>query len=91
MWRKEAEEGAEEVPPTPEEAEEGPGPLATLDKDASLEGGPAWGTLRSSTNPAVKHQVRLATGLITLYNGACSSLVLRSSLLQSSCVCHSSH
>ena len=57
MWRKEVEEGAEEVPPTPEEAEEGPPALSSLDKDASLEGGPAWGTLRSSTNPAVKHQV----------------------------------
>ncbi|KAK9832258.1 hypothetical protein WJX74_004503 [Apatococcus lobatus] len=57
VWRKEPEEGAEEIPPTPEEAEEGPGALATLDKDASVEGGPAWGILRSSINPAVKHQV----------------------------------
>lgn len=76
MWRKEPEEGAEEVPPTPEEAEEGPGPLATLDKDAGLEGGPAWGILRSSTNPAVKHQVRPAMRSVPLCSGACCLLVL---------------
>ncbi|KAK9852594.1 hypothetical protein WJX84_003139 [Apatococcus fuscideae] len=70
VWRKEVEEGAEEVPPTPEEAEEGPPALSSLDKDASLEGGPAWGTLRSSTNPAVKHQV--AGVRSNLWPGACA-------------------
>lgn len=48
------EEGAT---PTPEEAEEGPAPLAPLSADAPLGTAPAWTIITSSSNHTVKHQV----------------------------------
>ena len=50
-------EGEEAPEPTEEEAEQGPEPLSTLDKDAEVEGAEAWTPLLSSTNSGVKNQV----------------------------------
>lgn len=57
MFTKEIAEGEEAPEPTEEEAEQGPEPLSTLDKDAEVEGGEAWTPLFSSTNSGVKNQV----------------------------------
>lgn len=57
MFTKEVSEGEEAPEPTEEEAEQGPEPLSTLDKDAEVEGGEAWTPLFSSTNSGVKNQV----------------------------------
>lgn len=57
MFTKEPAEGEEAPEPTEEEAEQGPEPLSTLDKDAEVEAGEAWTPLFSSTNSGVKNQV----------------------------------
>ena len=57
MFTKEVAEGEEAPEPTEEEAEQGPEPLSTLDKDGEVEGGEAWTPVSSSTNSGVKNQV----------------------------------
>lgn len=57
MFTKEVAEGEEAPEPTEEEAEQGPEPLSTLDKDTEVQGGEAWTPLFSSTNSGVKNQV----------------------------------
>lgn len=57
MFTKEVADGEEAPEPTEEEAEQGPEPLSTLDKDTEVEGGEAWTPVSSSTNSGVKNQV----------------------------------
>lgn len=58
MHRREPPEDEEEAfEPTPEEAEEGPEPLAPAEGDADVLGGPAWTPLLSSAGEHVKYQV----------------------------------
>lgn len=57
VFTKEVADGEEAPEPTEEEAEQGPEPLSTLDKDGEVEGGEAWTPVSSSTNSGVKNQV----------------------------------
>ena len=58
VHRREPPEDEEEAfEPTPEEAEEGPEPLAPAEGDADVLGGPAWTPLLSSAGEHVKYQV----------------------------------
>lgn len=63
VFTKEVPEGEEAPEPTEEEAEQGPEPLSTLDKDAEVEGAEAWAPLLSSTNSGVKNQVNTKSSM----------------------------
>ena len=60
MFAKEPEEGQDAPEPTEEEAEQGPEPLSTVEKDVEVGGAEAWTPLFSSSNSSVKNQVSRA-------------------------------
>ena len=62
MFAKEPEEGQDAPEPTEEEAEQGPEPLSTVEKDVEVGGAEAWTPLFSSSNSSVKNQVNGACG-----------------------------
>ena len=57
VFAKEPEEGQDAPEPTEEEAEQGPEPLSTVEKDVEVGGAEAWTPLFSSSNSSVKNQV----------------------------------
>ena len=61
MFAKEPEEGQDAPEPTEEEAEQGPEPLSTVEKDVEVGGAEAWTPLFSSSNSSVKNQVKGAS------------------------------
>ena len=59
VFAKEPEEGQDAPEPTEEEAEQGPEPLSTVEKDVEVGGAEAWTPLFSSSNSSVKNQVKI--------------------------------
>ena len=73
VFAKEPEEGQDAPEPTEEEAEQGPEPLSTVEKDVEVGGAEAWTPLFSSSSSSVKNQVN---GAVAGYGAAVARLGL---------------